>query len=151
MTEALVLKRFGISKSNLVYSQATNAFLSTGYTSAAGNTYFNAVRFAEGIVINEDIGKGWAHTFLNGIKIYSLRNKELLAERYFYSNIYSKAKVKNEAIDMLFEVLKIAAEREGHILNHTQAKNAIANIIEKAMSSDQIKIIQDQSRKYLSA
>ena len=149
MTETLVLKQFGITKEGINYSEAANAFLTTGYTSNAGNTYFNAVRFAEGIIIKEDIGEGYAYTFLNGIRIYSLRNKELLAEKSYHSKIYSKQKVRNESIEMLMDVLSEAAEREGYYLNIAQAKESVSNIIDRAMNDNQLEILQQQSKKYL--
>ena len=62
-----LLKKNGLINSNISYSSVANAFLSKGYTSTAGNTYFNSIRVAEGILIKEDVGQGYAHTFLNGI------------------------------------------------------------------------------------
>jgi len=142
MKKELALKLFGITKTGISYSESANAFLTPGYTSNAGNTYYSAVRFAEGILIKDDIGEGYAYTFLNGISIYSIKNKELLAARGYFSKIYSKYKVRDEAIDMLLEVLIVAAKREGYQINIDQARETVTKIVDKAMNDDQRNILQ---------
>ena len=148
MSTDMILKQFGLVNGN--YSDQANAFLSTGYTSAAGNTYFNAVRFAEGILIKEDVGEGYAHTFLNGIRIYSLKDKQLLAERDYHCNYYSKNEVETESVSMLMKVLKDAAVHEGVKLDYIKAKQKVVSIIRMAMNTDQRDILSNQSRKFLS-
>jgi hypothetical protein len=149
MTKALVLKQFGLTKGNVNYSEKANAFLSDGYTSAAGNTYFNAVRFAEGIVIKEDVGIGYAYKFLNGLQIFSLKDKTLLADRDYYNRIYSKQTIKQQAVIMLLEVLREAAVKENMKLNEPQATKEIERIIDQAMNGNQLEILNKQSQKYL--
>ena len=76
MGNIVLFKDLGVSvSSNVTYSTSLNVFSSNGYTSAAGNTYFNSFRFADGILIKEDVGEGYAHTFLNGIRIFDLSTK----------------------------------------------------------------------------
>jgi hypothetical protein len=150
MSTEMILSQLGIEKGGVNYSESANAFLSTGYTSAAGNTYFNALRFAEGIVIKEDVGEGYAHTFLNGIRIYSLKNKQLIAERDFHNSIYNKQKVKCNAIAMLMKVLVDAAAMEGVKLDEQKARTQVERVINMAINSDQRTLMQQQSRKYLS-
>ncbi len=149
METSLVLKQFGLVKGNINYSETANAFLSTGFTSTAGNTYFNAVRFAEGIVIKEDIGIGYARRFLNGLQIYSLSNNEMLADRNYHCFFYNKFAIKREAVSMLMEVLRNAAKREGYKLDESQAKSEIEKIIDMAMNENQVELLKRQSQKYL--
>ena len=150
MSTAVILKQFGLVSGSVNYSENANAFLSTGYTSAAGNTYFNAVRFAEGILIKEDVGQGYAHSFLNGLRIYSLKNKELLAEGDYHCQFYSKAVVKSKSINMLLRVLREAASSEGVELDENLARKQITKIIDAAMNTDQRELLSQQNRKYLS-
>ena len=149
MTTSLILSKLGLSKDAVNYSEKANAFLSTGYTSMAGNTYYNAVRLAEGIVIKEDIGDGYLHTFLNGIKLFSIHDKELIAEKSFSNNIRSDFNVKREVINMLMEFLKDAAESNDWQLDTTQAKKQIEKIINDGFSTNQIEMIKNQSGKFL--
>jgi len=149
MTKELVLKQFGLTNGVVSYSQNINAFITDGYTSEAGNTYFNAVRFAEGIIIKEDVGIGYAYKFLNGIRIYSLRDKTMLADRDYHNCIYSKYILKQQAVNMLLEVLRDAAKNENMILNEIQAKKELEKIIDQALDGDQLQIVNKQSQKYL--
>lgn len=45
--EIALFRNFGLATpSAITYSAPMNAFVGTGFTSAAGNSYFNAARFA---------------------------------------------------------------------------------------------------------
>ena len=146
-----VFEKFGLINANVSYSEAANAFLSTGYTSAAGNTYFNTIRVAEGILIKEDIGNGYARTFLNGLKIYSIKDKTLLADKSFHTLYYSVSTVKNEAKKMLLAILETAAKNERYSFDAAQASAMIDRILENAIRSNQVEMLKQQTQKYLIA
>lgn len=65
-----------LSGSAVTYCAAKNIYLSSGYTSAAGNTYFQGLRLSDRIIINYDFGQGYAYLFLNGIRIYGFNGRE---------------------------------------------------------------------------
>lgn len=146
----MIFEKYGLVNSAVSYSEVTNAFLTSGYTSVAGNTYFNAIRMAEGILIKEDIGQGYARTFLNGIKIYSIKDKTLIADKTFHTVFYSPLKVKIEAKKMLMNLLQDAASHEGAYFDRQTTENAIEKILDMAMNNDQRSVAIDQSKKYLS-
>lgn len=58
------------SGGSLTYNAEKNVYLTLGYTSPAGNTYFQAIRFSDKLIVYYDIGIGYARTFLNGIKLF---------------------------------------------------------------------------------
>ncbi len=145
-----LFQKYGVSGRNLNYSEASNAFLSDGYTSSAGNTYFNSVRLAEGVLIKEDVGQGYCHTFLNGLRIYSLRDKTLIAEKNFHCTYYSKYIVREEAKSMLFKTLKEAAKLKNVIFNENEVEAQIMLLLDKAFSQDQRDVFQCQVKHYLS-
>jgi hypothetical protein len=149
MKNEIVLKKFGLVANGISYSENANAFLSKGFTSNAGNTYFNAIRFAEDILIKEDIGQGYARTFLNGIRIYSLKNKELLVDRNYHCVFYSKSTVKSESIKLLLVLLKDAAKSEGLELDEFLARTQISKIIDQAMNGNQVEMLNRQRKRYL--
>lgn len=60
-----------LSDASVTYNPEKNVYLTLGYTSAAGNTYFKAVRFSDRLAVHYDIGEGYAYTFLNGITIFA--------------------------------------------------------------------------------
>lgn len=59
-----------MSGEQVTYNAAKNVFLSQGYTSAAGYMYYKAVRLSNRLLVYYDLGEGYAHTFLNGIKLF---------------------------------------------------------------------------------
>lgn len=60
-----------LSGTPVIYNRDKNVYLTKGWTSNAGNTYFNAVRFSDRLAVYYDIGVGDFHTFLNGITLYT--------------------------------------------------------------------------------
>ncbi len=60
-----------LSGASVTYNPEKNVYLTLGYTSAAGNTYFKAVRFSDRLAVHYDIGEGYAYTFLNGITLFA--------------------------------------------------------------------------------
>lgn len=55
--------------SQLTYNAEKNVLLTMGYTSAAGNTYYKAIRLSDRLAVFYDLGQGYLHTFLNGITL----------------------------------------------------------------------------------
>ena len=146
-----LLKKKGLINSNISYSEISNAFITKGYTSIAGNTYFNSIRVAEGILIKEDVGQGYAHTFLNGIKIYSIRDKTLIADKRFNNVRYSQSRMKSETKKLLLNMLEESAKAEGYVFNIKDSEIIIENILNKALKENQNDFIKKQTSKYLIA
>lgn len=136
-TEMIISKIAGLQSKTATYSEGINAFVGNGYTSSAGNHYFNAVRFAEGILIKEDIGVGYLHTFLNGIKIYSLKDKTLIVDQTYHCKFYSKEESKSQSRSLLLDQLEAAARQQHFSFNREEAKSLIHKIVEDAFVVDQ--------------
>jgi len=150
MTNSMTLfEKYGLVNSKINYSEVANAFHTTGYTSMAGNTYFNSLWFAEGILIKEDVGIGYAYPFLNGLSIYSIKDKTLLADKNFHCVFYSKSTVKYYAKNMLLKMLKKAAKKEGYFFDKKKAKKIIKRILKQAMNENQGELMLKQTQKYL--
>lgn len=60
-----------LSGASVTYNPEKNVYLTLGYTSPAGNTYYKAVRFSDRLAVHYDIGEGYAYTFLNGITLFA--------------------------------------------------------------------------------
>jgi hypothetical protein len=140
-----LFEKHGLINANISYSEVANAFLTSGYTSSAGNTYFNSVRVAEGILIKEDVGVGYAHAFLNGLKIYSIKDKTLIADKSFNTVYYSASRVKMESKKMLLNVLEIASKNEGYIFDYKSAEVLIEKILTNAINSNQMEVLKQQT------
>jgi hypothetical protein len=145
--EIALFRNFGLATpASITYSTPMNAFVGQGYTSMAGNPYFNAMRFADGILIKEDVGEGYAYTFLNVLKIYDLHTKKLLCEESFNCHYYSKDTVKSDVKRMLTNLIIKAAQQENRYLSESDVRNRISQIIEKAFSNNQIEMMNQQMR-----
>ncbi len=152
MSTEVIIRNLGtIVGSTVKFSEPANAFLTQGYTSLANNTYFCAVRFAEGIIIQDQVAQGHSRTFLNGLRIYSMKDKTLLADRSYHSVFYSKDKVYNEAKDMLMKLMQEASGSKGYTFDKQEAEQTISRIIKESVYGDQMVLAQSQIRKALSA
>ena len=150
--EIVLLNKFGLAKNgNFNYSESSNAFLGNGYTSMAGNTYFNAVRLMDGIVIKEDVGHGHTYSFINAIRIYEIQSKNLICERNYHCTIYNERLLKHEVISMLFDILIDAAKVERIQIVENEVYAQIEKIVNKTFQEDQRQILFNQSQKYLGA
>lgn len=145
--EIALFKNFGLATpASVNYSAPMNAFVGAGFTSMAGNTYYNAARFAEGILIKEDVGQGYAYTFLNGIHVYDLHTKKLLCERYFNCHYYSKDTVKSDVKKMLENLILESAQKEGRYLSQGDVHSKIDSIIDHSFATNQLEMMQHQVR-----
>jgi len=138
-----------ISNTGVTYSAQSNAFLTRAYVSSANNAYFNAIRFADGIIIKEDVGQGHTHTFLNALRIYHIESKTLLADKSFHCCYYSKETVKVFSKAMLMDLLENAAQKSGQWFSRSEAEQIVERVLEKAFQSNQIEQAKAHSRIYL--
>lgn len=95
-----------MSGEQVTYNAAKNVFLSQGYTSAAGNMYYKAIRLSNRLVVFYDLGQGYAYTFLNGIKLfcYDGQKASLIAQKYWGGcdyRIFNEQFAKEQSILML--------------------------------------------------
>ena len=135
-----------LSGESLTYNAEKNLYLTTGYTSMAGNTYFRAIRFSPRLAVYYNIGVGYAYTFLNGLHIYDLVTKKLLCERYFNCHFYSKDTVRQDVKRMLEDLILESAQKERRLLNAGEVRSRIASIVDKAFSTNQAEMLQNQMR-----
>ncbi len=91
----------------VTYSDIAKMFLTPAWCSAAGNAYQEGLRLSNKIAVTYSIGHGYAHTFLNGIRVFRYENGKpvLLNERYFSCVFWDEWTVNNETVDLLAESL----------------------------------------------
>ena len=128
-----------MSGSQVTYNSRNNIFLSSGYTSAAGNTYFQGLRLSDRILINYDFGQGYAYLFLNGIRIYGYdgNQKQLISSRSYYSQCFSEQYAKAECQSMVKEYLKGQMSLMGNTyINEAQLKEFASQIVGEALRNN---------------
>ena len=149
-TSMVLFEKMGLTNSNLSYSEYANAFLTSGYISMVGNTYYNSIRIAEGILIKEDVGDAhYGITFLNGIKIYTIKTKTLLGSKSYNGLRYSKQVVRSESFKILYETLKEAHKNANTYFNEFEVKRHINLVLDRAFDEDQRKVLIDNTQRFL--
>lgn len=115
-----------LSGSSLTYNPEKNVYLTLGYTSAAGNTYYRAIRVSDRLAVFYHIGEGTVHTFLNGITLFAWNGQKanIIAQKLWggCSNwrCFTENGAMEESIRMLKDYLAGQAKAMGHLVNDDQ-------------------------------
>ena len=132
-----------LSGSSVTYNKQNNIYLTDGYTSAAGNTYYQGIRLSNRIIITYSIGEGYIHTFLNGINIYGYngQDKKLIASRDFYCLYYSEYIGKYNSIYMLTNYLAGQARLTGSSIDTGILRDFATKLVEDALRNNPTKLL----------
>lgn len=129
--------------SSLTYIAEKNVYLTQGFTSKAGNSYYHALRLSDRIGIFYHIGEGYAHTFLNGITLFAWngRKAQVIAKREWGGSNWKKF---NEHFAMEQSVLML----KGFLLE--QADSMGKYVTEKDVLKLSRSMVENTQRKRLS-
>lgn len=124
-----------LSGSSLTYNAEKNVYLTLGYTSAAGNTYYRAIRLSDRLAVYYHIGQGYAHTFLNGITLFAWNGQKanIIAQKFWGGcnwRCFNERSAKEESILMLKDFLKGQAKAMGSMVAESQLLDFSRSIIE---------------------
>ena len=125
-----------LSGEQVTYNAAKNVFLSQGYTSAAGNMYYKAIRLSNRLLVYYDLGQGYAHTFLNGIKLscFDGQKAQLIAQKYWGGydyRIFNEQFAKDQSILLLCNFLSGQLKAQGAHVNTQEVFSFAYNMIEE--------------------
>ena len=125
-----------LSGEQVTYNAAKNVFLSQGYTSAAGNTYYKAVRLSNRLVVYYDLGQGYAYTFLNGIKLFCWdgQKAQLIAQKSWGGcdwRVFNEQFAKEQSIQMLKGFLAGQLKAQGAHVSEQEIQSFASNMIEE--------------------
>lgn len=131
-----------LSGGSLSYNPEKNVYLTLGYTSSAGNTYYRAIRLSKRLAVYYHIGEGYARTFLNGITLFCWdgQKAKIIAQKFWGGcnwRGFSEQFAKEQSIIMLKDFLA------------GQAKALGSNISEQQMLSFSREMIEETQRKQL--
>lgn len=124
-----------LSGSSLTYNAEKNVYLTLGYTSAAGNTYYRAIRLSDRLAVYYHIGQGYAHTFLNGITLFAWNGLKanIIAQKFWGGcnwRCFNERSAKEESILMLKDFLKGQAKAMGSMVAESQLLDFSRSMIE---------------------
>ena len=125
-----------LSGESLTYNAAKNVFLTLGYTSAAGNMYYKAVRLSNRLVVYYELGQGYAYTFLNGIKLFAFdgQKAQLIAQKYWGGydyRIFNEQFAKEQSILMLKGFLEGQLRLQGAHVSDQDLTSFARNMVEE--------------------
>ncbi len=114
-----------LSGSSLTYNPEKNVYLTLGYTSAAGNTYFRAIRLSKRLAVFYHIGQRYSRTFLNGITLFCWDGSKakIIAQKFWGGSNwkdFSECFAKEQSIIMLKDFLAGQAKALGTQVNEQQ-------------------------------
>ena len=125
-----------LSGESLTYYAAKNVYLSTGYTSAAGNMYYRAIRLSDRLAVYYDLGQGYIHTFLNGIKLFCWdgQKAKLIAQKYWGGcdyRIFNEQFAKEQSVLLLANFLAGQLKAQGATVSNQEIASFAYNMIEE--------------------
>ena len=125
-----------LSNESLTYNAAKNVFLTMGHTSASGNMYYKAVRLSNRLVVYYDLGQGYIHTFLNGIKLFCWDGQKanLIAQKYWGGSnwrVFSEYFAKEQSILMLKEFLEGQLKLQGAYASDQELTSFARSMVEE--------------------
>ena len=125
-----------LSGEQVTYNAAKNVFLSQGYTSAAGNMYYKAIRLSNRLVVYYDLGQGYAYTFLNGIKLFCFDGPKatLIAQKYWGGYdycIFNEQFAKEQSILMLKNFLAGQLKAQGTTVSEQDMLSFARSMVEE--------------------
>ena len=125
-----------LSGSTLTYNAEKNLFLTVGYTSAAGNTYFDAIRLSDRIAVYCSIGQGYFYTFLNAIKVFCWDGikPRLIGQRSFggFGNwvCFSESFVRQKTIEIVKDFLHGQTKLAGQVVSEPQLSRFTEQLVD---------------------
>ena len=125
-----------LSGESFTYNAVKNVFLTMGYTSAAGNMYYRAIRLSNRLIVYYDLGQGYIHTFLNGIKLYCFDGQKarLIAQKYWGGcdyRIFNEQFAKEQSTLMLKNYLEGQLRIQGAHVSEQEMYSFALNMIEE--------------------
>ena len=125
-----------LSGEQLTYNAAKNVYLTLGYTSAAGNMYYKAIRVSNRLAVYYDLGQGYAHTFLNGIKLFCWdgQKAKVIAQKYWGGydyRVFNEQFAKEQSILMLSNFLAGQLKAQGAQVSNQEIFSFAYNMIEE--------------------
>lgn len=125
-----------LSGESITYNAAKNIFLTQGYTSAAGNMYYKAIRISDRLAIYYDLGQGYKYTFLNGIKLFCWdgQKAKVIAQKYWGGcdyRVFNEQLAKEQSILMLSNFLAGQLKAQGAQVSNQEIFSFAYNMIEE--------------------
>lgn len=124
-----------LSGSKVHYDAGRNMICTSSYTSTAGNTYYQGIRLSDRLIINVDLGEGYAYTFMNGLKLYCFdgQDQRLIGCRSYRSTQYTEYRASCDSEEILYNYLKSQSGMIGASVRDNQLHEFANKMVAEAM------------------
>jgi hypothetical protein len=128
-----------IANKSVTYNADRNMFLTSGYTSQAGHTYFQGIQLSDRVAIVCSIGRGgWGTNplFLNEVSVYCFDGtKKVLIGSWspIDYEFYSEARARMHATQLLYDHLTSQARMSGISISNSELEQFAAAQIRAAV------------------
>ena len=122
-----------LSGAKATYDSERNLFVAEGWSSPAGNYYYEALRVSSRLTMLYEIGTGYARTFLNGLRLYCHdgQKHKLIGQRWFSCCFLNEETARLTCADMLSDFLLTQQQ----MLNQNVTKSQLEPVV-KALVAD---------------
>lgn len=126
-----------LSGSKVHFDANRNMICTSSYTSQTGNSYYQGIRLSDRLIINVDLGQGYAYLFMNGLKLYCFdgQSKKLIGSRLYNCCCYSDATATRESEEILFNYLKSQSGMMGASISDNQLHDFANAMVVDAMNN----------------
>lgn len=128
----------GLASESFTYNAEKNVYLSMGFTSALGNTYYKALRVSDKLAVFYSIGQGIYYTYLNGINVFALSGNgqaRLIGHKQWggCNNwcIFNEAFAKDKCIELVSDFLMGEAKKLGSNATRQEADSFARALIQE--------------------
>ena len=132
-----------MSGSSVSYNERHNIYLTNGYTSAAGNTYFQGARLSDRLIVKYNFGQGYYYLFLNGISLYCYdgNDTKLIASRGYFSQCWNESFARHECKTMLKDFLLTQAMMLRETVPQNQIEDFVDAMIDLAIANQRPRLL----------
>ena len=128
-----ILPQFGNPRENIpVYSDSQKMFMSSHYTSAAGNMYYKGLRFTDRLVMVEKVGLYKNFSYIDSVEMYAFDGEtKILIGKIDYDKVfYNAERIKEDATTIIANYLEGSARITGALMDNTQVQQQTRQLLE---------------------
>ena len=129
-----ILPTFGNTRENIpIYCDSQKMFISSHYTSAAGNMYYKGLRFTDRLVMVEKVGLYKNFSYIDSIEVYTFNGEEkvLIGKMDYDKVFYNAEQIKEDTASIIANYIEDSARITGSLMDATRVKQQTAELLQQ--------------------
>ena len=127
-----ILPTFGNPRENVpIYCDSQKMFLSSHYTSDAGNMYYKGLRFTDRLVMIEKVGLYKNFSYIDSIELYAFdgETKILIGKTDYNKTFYDTELIRNDAKTIVAKYLQGSSQISGVNMDSNQVRLKATDLV----------------------